>query len=124
MGLEYGPAGLVSMASTIGMAIGSPLAGRFVDRHGLRPVLTVTTVAQAAFWASAWALPFPVLLVAAAVAGLLALPVFSVTRQCLAAMVRSSSGAAGSRSTRCWSRSRTWRGPRSRWRASRRSAAA
>jgi MFS family permease len=87
MGLDYGPAGLISMASTIGMAVGSPLAGRFVDRHGLRPVLAVTTVAQAAFWASAWALPFPVLLVAAAVAGLLALPVFSVTRQCLAAMV-------------------------------------
>ncbi|GAA4947026.1 MFS family permease [Nonomuraea thailandensis] len=87
MGLDYGPAGLISMASTIGMAVGSPLAGRFVDRHGLRPVLAVTTVAQAAFWASAWAMPFPVLLAAAAVAGLLALPVFSVTRQCLAAMV-------------------------------------
>lgn len=87
MGLDYGPAGLISMASTIGMAIGSPLSGRFVDKYGLRPVLAVTTVAQAAFWASAWALPFPVLLVAAAVAGLLALPVFSVTRQCLAAMV-------------------------------------
>lgn len=74
MGLDYGPAGLISMASTIGMAVGSPLAGRFVDRHGLRPVLAVTTVAQAAFWASAWAMPFPVLLAAAAVAGLLALP--------------------------------------------------
>ncbi|TDC10227.1 MFS transporter [Nonomuraea longispora] len=85
--LGFARAGLVTMASTVGMAVGSPLAGRFVDRHGLRPVVTVTTVAQAAFWACAWALPFPVLLVAAAVAGLLALPVFSVTRQCLAAMV-------------------------------------
>ncbi|SEG85408.1 Predicted arabinose efflux permease, MFS family [Nonomuraea solani] len=87
MGLDYGPAGLVTAASTIGMAIGSPLSGRFVDRHGLRPVLLVTTVAQAAFWACAWALPYPVLVVAAALAGLLGLPVFSVTRQCLAAMV-------------------------------------
>ncbi|MEV0163490.1 putative MFS family arabinose efflux permease [Nonomuraea fuscirosea] len=87
MGLRYGPAGVVAMASTIGMAIGSPLAGRFVDRHGLRPVLTVTTVAQAAFWSCAWALPFPALVAAAALAGLLGLPVFSVTRQCLAAMV-------------------------------------
>ncbi|GAA2211077.1 MFS transporter [Nonomuraea monospora] len=87
MGLGYGPAGLIAMASTIGSAIGSPLSGRFVDKHGLRPVLTVTTVAQAAFWASAWAMPFPVLLAAAVPAGLLALPVFSVTRQCLAAMV-------------------------------------
>jgi MFS family permease len=87
LGDGFGRAGLVTMASTIGMAIGSPLSGRFVDRHGLRPVLAVTTVAQAAFWASAWALPFPALLVAAAVAGLLGLPVFSVIRQCLAAMV-------------------------------------
>ncbi|GAA1653735.1 MFS transporter [Nonomuraea maheshkhaliensis] len=87
MGLRYGPAGVVAMASTIGMAIGSPLAGRFVDRHGLRPVLAVTTVAQAAFWSCAWALPFPALVVAAALAGLLGLPVFSVTRQCLAAIV-------------------------------------
>jgi MFS family permease len=85
--LDYAKAGLVTMASTIGMAIGSPLSGRLVDKHGMRPVLAVTTVAQAAFWACAWALPFPVLVVAAAVAGLLALPVFSVTRQALAAMV-------------------------------------
>ncbi|MFI7135401.1 MFS transporter [Nonomuraea sp. NPDC050153] len=85
--LGYGKAGLVTMANTIGMAIGSPLSGRFVDRHGLRPVLIVTTVAQAVFWACAWALPFPVLVGTATVAGLLALPVFSVTRQCLAALV-------------------------------------
>ncbi|WP_327583379.1 MFS transporter [Nonomuraea sp. NBC_00507] len=85
--LGYAKAGLVTLASTIGMAVGSPLSGRLVDKHGLRPVLAVTTVAQAAFWACAWALPFPVLLVAAALAGLLALPVFSVIRQCLAAMV-------------------------------------
>jgi MFS family permease len=87
MNLGYTKAGLVTAASTIGMAIGSPLSGRFVDRHGLRPVLTITTVAQAAFWACAWALPFPALVGAAALAGLLALPVFSVTRQCLAALV-------------------------------------
>jgi len=85
--LGYFKAGLVTMASTIGMAVGSPLAGRFVDRFGLRPVLIVTTAAQAAFWAVAWALPYAALLPAAAVAGLLALPVFSVTRQCMAAMV-------------------------------------
>lgn len=85
--LGYGRAGLVTMASTVGMAVGSPLSGRFVDRYGLRPVLIVTTAAQAVFWSCAWALPFPVLVVAAAVAGLLALPVFSVVRQCLTAMV-------------------------------------
>ncbi|MEO3871390.1 MFS transporter [Nonomuraea sp. B12E4] len=87
MKLGYGKAGLITMASTVGMAIGSPLSGRFVDRYGLRPVVAVTTLVQAAFWASAWALPFPALVAATAVAGLLALPVFSVTRQCLAALV-------------------------------------
>ncbi|MEV0151507.1 MULTISPECIES: MFS transporter [unclassified Nonomuraea] len=85
--LGFGQAGLVTMASTVGMAVGSPLSGRLVDKHGLRPVLAVTTGAQAAFWACAWALPFPALVAAAALAGLLALPVFSVIRQCLAAMV-------------------------------------
>jgi MFS family permease len=85
--LGYIMAGLLTMASTVGLAVGSPLSGRFVDRYGLRPVLAVTTAAQALFWATAWALPFPVLVGAAAVAGLLGLPVFSVVRQCLAAMV-------------------------------------
>jgi MFS family permease len=87
IGPEYVKAGLVGMASTIGMAIGSPLSGRFVDKHGLRPVLLVTTSAQALFWACAWALPYPALVGAAALAGLLMLPVSGVIRQCLAAMV-------------------------------------
>ncbi|GAA4517623.1 MULTISPECIES: MFS transporter [Nonomuraea] len=85
--LDYVMAGTVTAAITLGMAVGSPLAGRLVDRYGLRPVLIVTTAAQALFWSSAWKLPFPVLTGAALVAGLLALPVFSVVRQCLAAMV-------------------------------------
>ncbi|MFI6497053.1 MFS transporter [Nonomuraea typhae] len=79
-------AGLVTATSTIGMAIGSPLSGRFVDKYGLRPVL-ITTLAQAVFWSTAWAMPYPVLVVAAFAAGVLALPVFSVIRQCLAAMI-------------------------------------
>lgn len=85
--LDFAEAGLVGMASTIGMAVGSPMSGRFVDRFGLRPVLLITTAAQALFWSTAWLLPYPVLVGAALLAGLLALPVFSVIRQCLAAMV-------------------------------------
>ncbi|GIH79770.1 MFS transporter [Planobispora longispora] len=87
LGLGWFEAGAVGTATTVGMAVGSPLAGRLVDRYGLRPVLLATGVAQLAFWTSAWALPYPVLVVASVVAGLLALPVFSVIRQCLAAMV-------------------------------------
>ncbi|MEV4090683.1 MFS transporter [Streptosporangium saharense] len=87
LGLGFAQAGLAAMASAVGMAVGSPIAGRFVDRRGLRPVVLVTSLAQLAFWATAWALPFPALLAATALAGLLSLPLFSVLKQCVAAMV-------------------------------------
>ncbi|MEV8630452.1 MFS transporter [Streptosporangium sp. NPDC051023] len=87
LGLGFAQAGLAGMASAVGMAVGSPLAGRLVDRHGLRPVVLVTSLAQLAFWATAWALPFPALLAATALAGLFSLPLFSVTKQCITAMV-------------------------------------
>lgn len=87
LGRGYGAAGLVGAASTIGAALGSPLLGRLVDRRGLRPVLLLTTVAEGLFWAAAPTLSYPVLLPAAFLAGLLALPVFSVVRQSIAALV-------------------------------------
>ncbi|MGC5011212.1 MFS transporter [Streptosporangium sp. DT93] len=87
LGLNYVQAGLVTTASTVGTAVGSPLVGRLVDGYGLRPVLAVTTLAQLLFWSTAWLMPFPLLLAAAVPAGLLSLPVFSVIRQCLAALV-------------------------------------
>lgn len=87
MKLGFLSAGLVGAASTAGVAVGSPAAGRFVDRHGLRPVLAVTTAAQLAFWLSAAFLPYWPLVAATFVAGVLALPVFSVIRQCVAAAV-------------------------------------
>ncbi|MFJ8685563.1 MFS transporter [Micromonospora wenchangensis] len=87
LGRGYGAAGLVGAASVAGTAIGSPLLGRLVDRRGLRPVVAVTTVVEAAFWVSAPMLSLPLLLPAAFVAGLFALPVFSVVRQSIAALV-------------------------------------
>ena len=87
MGLGFLQAGLVGALSTAGVAVGAPAAGRFVDRHGLRPVLVVTTAAQLAFWSSAPFLPYWPLVVGAFVSGVLALPVFSVIRQCVAAAV-------------------------------------
>ncbi|WP_433058426.1 MFS transporter [Dactylosporangium sp. CS-033363] len=83
----YGAAGLVGAALTVGTAVGGPLNGRFVDRRGLRPMLVVTTVAEAVFWSVAPFLAFPVLLAGAFVAGLFSLPVFSVIRQSIAALV-------------------------------------
>src|SRR5262245_12012617 len=87
MKLGFLAAGLVGAASTAGVAVGAPLAGRFVDRHGLRPILAVTIVAQAVFWLSARFLPYWPLAIGAFAAGVLALPVFSVIRQCMAAAV-------------------------------------
>lgn len=83
----YGAAGLAAALATVGTAVGAPLLGRAVDRWGLRPVLLGTTVAQASCWAAVPFLPYALLLLATTVAGLLMLPVFSVVRQALAAMV-------------------------------------
>ncbi|MFI7576232.1 MFS transporter [Micromonospora sp. NPDC049497] len=87
LGRGYGAAGLVGAAITVGAAIGGPLLGRLVDRRGLRPVLVLTAVAEAVFWSTAPMLPYPLLLPAAFLAGSLALPIFSVIRQSVAAMV-------------------------------------
>ena len=87
MGLGFLAAGVVGAASTAGVAVGAPAAGRFVDRHGLRPVVAVTTAAQLVFWVSAVFLPYWALVGAAFASGVLALPVFSTVRQCLAASV-------------------------------------
>jgi MFS family permease len=83
----YGAAGLVAAAATIGAAAGAPLLGRIVDRRGLRPVLALTLVAEVVFWSVAPWLSYSALLGGAVVGGLLALPVHSVVRQSLAAMV-------------------------------------
>ncbi|ASW53837.1 MFS transporter [Plantactinospora sp. KBS50] len=82
----YAAAGLVAAALTVGAALGAPLLGRLVDRHGLRPVLLLCTTAEALFWSTASLAPYPVLLVAAVFGGLFGLPVFSVVRQSLAAL--------------------------------------
>ncbi|NLU80080.1 MFS transporter [Micromonospora sp. HNM0581] len=87
LGRGYGAAGLVGAAITVGAAVGGPLLGRLVDRRGLRPVLVLTTVAEAVFWVTAPVLSYYLLLPAAFLAGLLALPVFSVIRQSVAALV-------------------------------------
>ncbi|MEV4213299.1 MFS transporter [Micromonospora sp. NPDC049662] len=87
LGRGFFAAGLVGAAMTVGSALGAPLLGRLVDRRGLRPMLLLTTAVSALFWATAPVLPYPVLLGAAFVGGLLTLPVFSVVRQSIAALV-------------------------------------
>jgi MFS family permease len=84
---SYGAAGLVGAAGTIGIAVGAPLTGRFVDNFGLRGMVVITTIGYGAYWLTAWLLPYGLLLVLSFLGGLLALPVMSVGRQALAALV-------------------------------------
>lgn len=83
----FAAAGALGAALTVGGALGAPLMGRVTDRHGLRRTLVLTAVAQGAFWLLTPFLPYPLLLPAAFLGGLLMLPLFSVSRQSLAALV-------------------------------------
>lgn len=85
--LGFAAAGVVGGAVTLGTALGAPLLGRLIDRVGLRPVLALSGTAEVVFWGLAPALDVVVLTIAAFVAGLLALPAFSVIRQSLGAAV-------------------------------------
>ena len=86
LGRGFAASGLLAAAFAVGGAIGAPLLGRAVDRVGLRPVLVVTTAVDGAFWLTAPVLRYEALLGAAVVGGLLAIPIWSLTRQALAAM--------------------------------------
>lgn len=87
LGHGFAAAGLVAAAITTGMAVGSPVLGLLVDRYGLRPTVVLSVVASATFWTAAPLLGYVWLLVAAFAGGVFALPVFSLTRQILAAAV-------------------------------------
>lgn len=89
LGLHRGfaEAGLVAAAVALGMACGAPLLGHLVDRRGGRTVLIITTASQAVFWPLAARLPYEWLVPAAFLGGSLSLPVFSLIRQALAALL-------------------------------------
>ncbi|MFI7701551.1 MFS transporter [Nonomuraea sp. NPDC049480] len=84
--MSYAAAGAVAAALTAGVALGGPLLGRMIDRRGLRTVLLATVVPQIVFWLTVPVLPYVILLGASFAAGLLMVPVQSVTRQAIAAM--------------------------------------
>lgn len=87
LGRGYGAAGMAGAVATVGIALGAPVMGRVVDRYGLRPMILVTTAAEAAFWLSGRHLPYTWLLVAGFVGGVLVLPAMSIGRQAIAALV-------------------------------------
>src|SRR6478609_9243937 len=83
----YAQAGIVVGAATIGSAIGAPWRGRLVDRVGLRRAIAPSVLVESAVWLTAPHLGYEALVVAAFVAGLFLVPVFSVTRQSLSVLV-------------------------------------
>lgn len=87
MGRGYGAAGAVGAVATIGIAAGAPFMGRVVDRYGLRRMLVITTIGEAAFWVVARFLPYTLLLPCALVGGFFVLPAMSIGRQAMAALV-------------------------------------
>jgi MFS family permease len=71
----------------MGGAIGAPWRGRAVDRFGLRLAVMPSILVEAVVWGLAPHVSYPVLLVLAVIGGLLGLPIFSVVRQSLTALV-------------------------------------
>lgn len=87
MGRGYAVAGLLVAALTVGMALGAPWRGRMLDRVGLRRALLPSVIAELVLWSAAPWLPLPWLFGAIVLAGALGLPVFTVVRLALTAMV-------------------------------------
>ncbi|GLY47950.1 MFS transporter [Lentzea sp. NBRC 102530] len=83
----YGAAGLVGAMGTIGMGIGAPLMGKLVDARGLRSMLGLSITASAAFWLLAPLMGYWTLLVASFLVGLLGVPMMSIGRQVITALV-------------------------------------
>ena len=87
LGRSYAQAGVIAAAVTVGGAVGAPWRGRAVDRFGLRLAVMPSIVVEAIVWGLAPQVSYPVLLVLAVIGGLLGLPIFSVVRQSLTALV-------------------------------------
>lgn len=83
----YGAAGLVGAAGTVGMGLGAPLMGKMIDERGLRPMLAVGVTASAAFWLTAPLMGYWVLLGTSFLVGLLGVPMMSIGRQAITALV-------------------------------------
>ncbi len=83
----YGAAGIVGAFITIGTAVGAPVLGRLIDTIGLRATLVICTLGEGAFWLTAGQLNYPELLITAFFGGLLSVPVMSISRQAISALV-------------------------------------
>lgn len=84
---SYAEAGAATAAFTVGLALGSPLLGRAIDRGGPRPVLLLTGLVSLLFWNLVPVLPYSAVLALAVPCGALQVPVTTLVRQSLAARV-------------------------------------
>jgi MFS family permease len=82
----YAAAGTVGFATMIGLGLGSPLMGKLVDSRGLRVTLALSLL-EGVFWVTAPLMDYYVLLILAFANGLVAVPVMSIGRQALTALV-------------------------------------
>ena len=87
MGRSYFDAGLVGTATALGFAVGSPLLGRMMDRHGLRPVVAICGTLSTVAWALLPIVDYWVFVVLAFAAGLFTVPTGSLSRQFIASLV-------------------------------------
>ncbi|MEV6242617.1 MFS transporter [Lentzea sp. NPDC051838] len=83
----YGAAGLVGAAGTVGMGLGAPLMGKLIDSRGLRSMLALSVTATAVFWLTAPLMSYWTLLVCSFLVGLLGVPMMSIGRQIITALV-------------------------------------
>lgn len=83
----YAAAGLVGAAGTIGMGLGAPLMGKLIDERGLRAMLSISVTAFAAFWLTAPLMGYWTLLGTSFLVGLLGVPMMSIGRQAITALV-------------------------------------
>ena len=77
----WSQAGLVAAASTLAVALSGPWRGRLLDTLGLRRVVAPSILVTAGCWAVAPFVGYVPLLMLAALAGLFAVPTFTVIRQ-------------------------------------------
>ncbi|WP_086668195.1 MFS transporter [Lentzea kentuckyensis] len=82
----YAAAGTVGFATMIGIGLGSPLMGKLIDSKGLRVTLALSLL-EGVFWVTAPLMDYYLLLVLAFANGLVAVPMMSIGRQALTALI-------------------------------------
>jgi MFS family permease len=87
MGRSYFDAGLVATATALGFAVGSPLLGRMMDRHGLRRVVAVCGALSTIAWVLLPLVNYTLFVALAFAAGVFTIPTGSLSRQFVASLV-------------------------------------